>query len=180
MTRPQCSVYIATSLDGFIARPDGGIDWLNPMMQAGEDYGYQRFFASIDAIVFGRKTYETALGFDPWPYAGKRCVVLTHRPIDARHGEERHDGPLAELVDRLGAEGVRRVYIDGGEVIRQFLAAGLVDDVTLSIVPVLLGEGLPLFRGGAERWLRLVESRSYPSGLVQIEYRIDESLTAER
>lgn len=173
MARPQCSVYIATSLDGFIARPDGAVDWLNPMHQDGEDYGYRRFFDSIDAIVFGRNTYDLALGFDPWPYAGKRCVVLTHRPLDARHGEEPYHGPLAALVERLGKEGVRRAYIDGGAVIRQFLAEGLIDDMTLSIVPVLLGEGLPLFRGGAERWLRLVESRAFPSGLVQIEYRAD-------
>jgi len=173
MPHPQCSVFIAASLDGFIARPDGAIDWLGPMARPGEDYGYQRFFDSIDAIVFGRKTYETALGFDAWPYAGKRCVVLTHRPLEARHGEERHEGVLDVLVDRLGAEGVRRAYIDGGEVIRQFLAAGLIDDLTISIVPVLLGEGLPLFGGGAERWLRLVESRAFPSGLVQVEYRIE-------
>lgn len=173
MARPQCSVYIATSLDGFIARPDGAVDWLNPMHKDGEDYGYPTFFGSIDAIVFGRKTYDVALGFDPWPYAGKRCVVLTRRPLEPRHGEERYDGPLADLVERLGQEGVRRAYIDGGEVIRQFLAEGLIDDITLSIVPVLLGEGLPLFRGGAERWLRFVESRAFPSGLVQIEYRVE-------
>jgi dihydrofolate reductase len=171
MARPQCSVYIATSLDGFIARPDGAIDWLTPMMQPGEDYGYKRFFGAIDAIVFGRKTYETALGFGEWPYAGKRCVVLTHRALAPRHDEERYEGSLAALVEQLGAAGVRRIYVDGGEVIRQFLAAGLIDDLTLSVVPVLLGDGIPLFRGGEERWLQLVESRAFSTGLVQLEYR---------
>src|SRR6185369_8988680 len=138
-----------------------------PMMQSGEDYGYQQFFGSIDAIVFGRKTYETALGFGEWPYSGKRCVVLTHRALAGRHGEERYEGPPDALIERLGDAGVRRIYVDGGEVIRLFLAAGLIDDITLSIVPVLLGEGIPLFGRGEERRLTLVASRAFSTGLVQ-------------
>ncbi len=171
--RPRCSVFIALSLDGFIARGDGRIDWLSVVERAGEDYGYARFMDSVDAIVFGRKTYETALGFDAWPYAGKRCVVLTHQQRTARHGETFHAGALDALVDALGAAGVKRVYVDGGTVIRQFLAAGLVDDMTLSIVPILLGEGIPLF-GATERETRLdlVASRGLDSGLVQLEYRV--------
>jgi dihydrofolate reductase len=171
MGRPRCSVYIAMSLDGFIARADGGLDWLTPMMEGGDDCGYRAFMGSVDAIVFGRKTYETALGFGAWPYEGKRCVVLTHRPLVARHGEEPCATPLPELVERLGAEGVGRIYVDGGEVVRQFLAAGLVDDLTISIAPVLIGDGIPLFRGGVERWFSLVESRSLATGLVQLVYR---------
>src|SRR5262245_35886079 len=169
----RCSVFIATSLDGFIARANGRIDWLSLVNRPGEDYGYQKFHDSVDVMIVGRNTYETVLGFGAWPYAGKRCVVLTHRPLAARHGEEAYEGPLGALVDRLGVEGVRRVYVDGGEVIRQFLAAGLVDDLTLSVVPVLLGDGVPLFRGGSERWLRLVGSRGFASGLVQLEYAVD-------
>ena len=173
MPRPRCSAFIATSLDGFIAREDGGIDWLTPLLATGEDYGYKRFFGTIDAIVFGRKTYETALGFGEWPYAGKRCVVLTHRPLAAHHGEEPYDGPLDALVGWLGEDGTKRIYVDGGDVIRQFLAAGLLDNLVVSIVPVLLGSGVPLFARGGERWLRLVESRSFSTGVVQIEYRVD-------
>lgn len=171
--RPRCSVFIATTLDGFIARPDGGIDWLSVVERAGEDYGYKRFWASIDALVIGRNTYEMACGFSEWPYVGKRCIVMTHAELVAKHGEERFAGSPRELVDRLGAEGVTRIYVDGGSIIRQFLAAGLVSDLTISIVPVLLGEGLPLF-GKTERDLplELVESRSFPSGLVQVEYRV--------
>lgn len=106
-------------------------------------------------------------------------MVLTHRALAARHGEERYEGPLAALVELLGAAGVRRIYVDGGEVVRQFLAAGLIDDMTLSVVPVLLGEGLPLFGRDGERWLDLVASRSFSTGLVQLEYRASVAGAAE-
>jgi dihydrofolate reductase len=166
-------VYIAMSLDGFIARADGRIDWLSMVERPGEDYGYRRFHDSIDVIVIGRKTYDTALGFDPWPYAGKRCIVMTHRPIDARHGEEVHAGDPAALIARLKAEGARRAYVDGGQIIQQFLAGGLVDDLTVSIIPILLGEGVRLFGTGAHDLpLKMVRSRSFDSGLVQLEYRL--------
>ena len=169
--RPQFSVYIATSLDGYIARQDGGIDWLHIVEQPGEDYGYAAFWNSIDTLVMGRKTYETALGFGDWPYADKRCVVLSHRSASAHHGEEFFCGEPESLAEKLAAEGAHRVYVDGGEVIRQFLAAGLVDDLTLSVVPVLLGDGIPLFRaGGPEQRLALIEGRTFPSGLVQLRY----------
>lgn len=169
--RPACSVYIAVSLDGFIARSDGGLDWLSIVQRPGEDYGYAAFFASVDALVLGRRTYETALGFGAWPYRGKRCAVLTHRPPPPRHGEEFHTGPPGPLLERLATEGVRRVYVDGGAVIRSFLAEDLIDDLTLSIVPVLLGGGVPLFGApGVERRLVLRATRSFPSGLVQLEY----------
>jgi len=172
--RPTCSVFIAVSLDGFIARKGGGIDWLSIVERPNEDYGYKRFFDSIDALVVGRKTYETAKGFEPWPYAGKRVVVLTHRELDAKHGEERHEGEPSALLDRLGREGVKRIYVDGGNVIRQFLAAGALTDVTLSVVPILLGEGEPLFGDlSREVRLKLKESRSFESGLVQLEYAVE-------
>jgi dihydrofolate reductase len=165
-------VFIATSLDGFIARRDGGIDWLSLVEAPGEDYGYARFFTDVDALIMGRRTYDTARGFPSWPYGGKRCVVLTHNPPEARHGEVFHAGPALPLLEQLHAQGVRRVYVDGGAVIRQFLRDDLIDDMTLSIVPVLLGDGIPLFEGGGpERRLRLEASQAFPSGLVQIRYR---------
>jgi dihydrofolate reductase len=169
--RPRCSVFIAVSLDGFIARRDGGIDWLSIVERPGEDYGYARFFAEVDALIVGRRTYDAALGFPSWPYAGKRCVVLAHDPPPARHGERFHAGPPAPLLAALHADGVRRVYVDGGAVIRLFLSENLIDDLTLSIVPVLLGDGIRLFDdAGATRRLRTIESRVFPSGLVQIAY----------
>lgn len=167
----QRSVFIATSLDGYIARPDGGLDWLKAVERPGEDYGYAGFAATVDALVIGRRTYDVVLGFDTWPYPGKRVIVMTHRPLAARHGEEAFAGEPAALVARLAAEGTRRVYVDGGDVIRQFLAAGLIDDLTLSIIPVLLGDGVPLF-GGVEHRLRLDDTRAFESGLVQLVYRV--------
>jgi dihydrofolate reductase len=170
--RARCSVYIAVSLDGYIARKDDSLDWLEVVQAEGEDYGYKEFMASVDALVIGRRTYDKVLEFDRWPYDGKRCVVLTHRAIEVGHGEERFDGDQAELLRRLGAEGVRRVYLDGGGAIRSFLARDLVDDLTLSFIPLLLGDGMPLFgSGGMERLLELEESRAFPSGLVQVRYR---------
>lgn len=171
-SRPQFSVFIAVSLDGFIARKDGGLDWLQVVERPGEDYGYRDFAGSIDAMVMGRKTYDVALGFPDWPYAGKRCIVLTHRESLAQHGEEFWHGPPAEIAARLAQQAVRRVYVDGGEVIRQFLAARLIDDLTISIIPVVLGAGIPLFAAdGIEQPLTLLETRSFASGLVQLRYR---------
>jgi dihydrofolate reductase len=167
----RCSVYIAMSLDGFIARRDGSIDWLSSVERAGEDYGYKHFHDSIDTIVVGRNTYNQVLGFSPWPYAGKRCIVMTHSPPAPRHGEEFFDGPPQDLVAKLAAEGARHAYVDGGAVIQQFLRAGLIDALTVSIIPTLLGEGIRLF-GPADRDipLRFSASRAFDSGLVQLEY----------
>ena len=175
--RPQCSVFIAASLDGFIARADGALDWLSVVERAHEDYGYRAFFDGVDALVMGRRTYDTVLGFDAWPYQGKRCVVLTHSPPAARRRDEEFAGGApGALLQRLAAEGVRRVYVDGGAVIRQFLAEGLVDDLTLSVIPVLLGGGIRLFEGGAassgDRALRLIEARPFESGLVRLRYEL--------
>lgn len=168
----QCSVFIATSLDGFIARRDGSLDWLKIVEQPGEDYGYAKFAATVDTLVMGRGTYDVVVGFPEWAYAGKRVIVLTHRPGEARHGEEFFAGSVEELAARLERDGVRRVYVDGGIVIQQFLAAKLVDDLTISVIPVLLGDGLPLF-AHSEAALALEGVERWPSGLVQLRYRIE-------
>lgn len=168
----QCSVFIATSLDGYIARPDGGLDWLRRVEKDGEDYGYQRFANTVDVLVTGRGTYDIVLGFPTWPYPGKRVIVLTHRPSESRHGEEFFSGPVEELVRHLSAQGVQRVYVDGGVVIQQFLAAGLIDDLTISIIPVVLGDGIRLFANGLpERALVLEGTETFSTGLVQLRYR---------
>ncbi|HWA77564.1 MAG TPA: dihydrofolate reductase family protein [Polyangiaceae bacterium] len=173
-SRPRGSVFIAVSADGFIARENGAIDWLSAVQLEGEDYGYKEFFDSVDTLVIGRGTYDTVLGFEDWPYGDKRCVVVTHRPPAAqRRTEEFFTGTPLELVERLAREGARRLYIDGGQLIRSFLEAELVDDLVLSVVPVLLGAGIPLFGGVArEQRLSLSESRSWPTGLVQLRYRV--------
>jgi dihydrofolate reductase len=169
----QCSVFIAVSLDGFIARSDGSIDWLALVEREGEDYGYRNFLASVDTLVVGRSTYNLALGFEPWPYAGKRCVVLTHAPPAPRHDEEFYSGSPRELCAKLAAQGARRVYVDGGAVIQQFLTANLITDLTLSVIPVLLGEGIRLFGTTAgDLPLELLASHRFDSGLVQLKYRV--------
>jgi dihydrofolate reductase len=166
-------VYIATSLDGFIARKDGGLGWLELVAREGEDYGYAAFAASVDTMVVGRGTYDAVLGFPEWPWGGKRVIVLTRRPCPPRADETFFEGTPEALVARLASEGAKRVYVDGGVVIRQFLAAGLVDDLTISVIPIVLGDGIPLFGGGgAERRLELVGSRAFPSGLVQSTWRV--------
>jgi dihydrofolate reductase len=172
--RPRFSVFIGASLDGYIARADGAIDWLAIAEPLDESHGYDAFFASIDTIVVGRGTYETALGFGDWPYRGKRVIVMTHRPAESRHGEELHAGAPADLLPRLAE--AKRVYVDGGNVIRQFFAAGLIDDVTLSVLPIVLGDGIRLFPGGeGEHRLDLESHRSWPTGLVQLRYQVRKS-----
>jgi dihydrofolate reductase len=171
MQRPRCSVFIATSIDGYIARPDGTFDFLSIVERPGEDYGFADFFATVDALVIGRNTYETALSFPEWPYAGKRCIVLTHRETPSAHGEQFFAGEPTALVDQLALSGAQRLYVDGGAVIRQFLLGNLIDDLTLSIVPVLLGNGIPLFGSELpEQRLQLQSSKAFESGLVQLCY----------
>jgi dihydrofolate reductase len=166
------SAFIATSLDGYIARADGSIDWLSIVHPVDEAHGYERFMSSVDTIVVGRRTYETVLKYETWPYVGKRLIVMTHRPAnDAQHAEEFYSGSALELADRL--TDAKRVYVDGGNVLSQFFAAGLIDDVTISVIPIVLGNGIRLFSGGeGEHRLELESSRSWPSGMVQMRYRV--------
>ncbi len=167
--RIRFAVFIGTSLDGYIARPDGGLEWLSPF--ESEEHGYAAFFAGVDTLVIGRGTYDTVLGFPSWPYGEKRVIVCTSRPATPGHGEEIWNGSPRELADRLEREGARRVYLDGGALIRSFLREDLVDEITLNVVPILLGAGRPLFASGLpELKLRLAEARSFPSGLVQMRY----------
>jgi len=170
VNRPTCAAFLAMSLDGYIARADGRFDFLDPFH--GEDHGYEPFFAGVDALLVGRATWEVVAAFPEWPYGDKRVAVLTHRPLPGRHGELALAGPPGEALARLGAEGVRRVYVDGGSVVSQVYAAGLLDELTISVVPLVLGDGIRLFQPPLpERRLALVGSESYRSGLVQLRYR---------
>ncbi len=169
------SVFIGTSVDGFIARTNGALDFLPE--GGGEPHGYKEFIASVDAIVIGRKTFETVLAFDTWPYGDKRVVVLSSRPVDlsaVRGGVvEQMGGPPAEIVSQLAARGIHHLYIDGGVTIQGFLRAGVIQRLIITRVPVLIGEGIPLF-GSLPHDIRLrhIATRHYPSGLVQSEYQV--------
>lgn len=169
------SVFIATSLDGFIARPDDALDWLPA--DGGEEHGYDEFIATVDAIVMGRRTFETVLTFGTWPFGKTPVIVLSTHPsrIVVPDGAvcEAMAGTPQEVVTRLGERGLQHLYVDGGATIQRFLEAGLIQRLILTRIPVLLGSGLPLF-GPLSRDIRLehVGTRSYASGLVQSEYRI--------
>lgn len=169
------SVFVGTSLDGFIARANGAFDFLPP--GGGEPHGYDEFMAGVDTLVIGRKTFETVLGLETWPYGGKRVVVLSSRPLDlsvVREGKvEQMAGPPAEIVSRLAAQGARHLYVDGGVTIQGFLRAGLIQRLVITRVPVLIGEGIPLF-GSLPHDVRLrhIATRQYASGLVQSEYEV--------
>jgi len=171
--RASACVFMAMSVDGFIAGPDDDLTFLEKVAQVGEDYGYGEFFASIQVLVLGRRTWDTLVGFDTWPYAGKRVIVATSHPsaIVANYGEETWSGDPRALLEGLFQEGCRRVYVDGGSLVRGFLSAQIVDELTLSIVPVLLGSGRPLFSEGLPTLdLRLAEAKSFSSGLVRLRF----------
>ena len=175
----NASVYIATSLDGFIAREDGDLDWLH---QGGsrpehEDFGYKAFFDTVDALVMGRNTYEIVRAFDKWPYGKKPVIVLTHKrlkiPAKIAKTVSTMSGPVDKVLERLEQAGYKHLYVDGGVTIQRFLGAGAIQRLIITRIPVLIGKGIPLF-GPLDDDIRLkhVATRSYPQGLVQSEYEV--------
>jgi dihydrofolate reductase len=177
-------VFIATSLDGFIARPDGDIGWLLQRDDPTEDHGYTDFIADKDAMVMGRGTYEKVLTMGPWAYDRPVLVLsaqLADAPVpEALNGKVRFSGRAPkEAMAQLASEGVRRVYVDGGQLVQSFLREGLIADMVVTTVPVLIGAGRPLFGALPQDVdLALASSRSFPSGLVQSTYQVRPSVAA--
>ena len=177
--KTTCKVFIATSLDGFIAREDGDIDWLDavPQSDPGEDYGYRELFDSVDALIMGRNTFEKVLSFAEWPYEDKPLVVLsktleTLPPSLPESVRLMKDEPT-RLLERLADDGMNSFYVDGGAVIQSFLRANLIDEMTISTIPTLIGSGIPLFGDLDEDVpLTLLSSQSYSNGIVISKYRI--------
>lgn len=175
----KASVYIATSLDGFIARSDGDVSWLDPYT---EDCGFSEFFESVDCLVLGRKSFEKVLSFDvDWPYADKHVVVLSHSGVEIPEqlagSAEVMAGAPSELRSRLAERGFNHLYVDGGATIRGFLEARLIDSLVLTQAPIVLGSGIPLFAGLLnEVALQHIVTRSFRGGLVQSEYRVARSI----
>jgi dihydrofolate reductase len=176
----KASVFIATSRDGFIARSDGSIDWLNQAnatVPSGEDCGYATFIATVDTIVMGRNTFEQVLTFDQWPYDDRQVVVLSKTGLVIPNALREKVSVSSELppvlVDRLTAAGAQHLYIDGGQTIQSFLRSGLIQDLTITVIPILLGEGKPLF-GPLESdvLLQHISTHAYPFGFVQSKYRV--------
>lgn len=182
------AAFLATSLDGFIARSDGSIDWLeqaNSLVTAGEDCGYSEFYNSIDCIVLGRKSFEKVLSFPEWPYSGKKVYVLTRQGIEPSEkkipsGVTILSASIEQLVHKLHSAGYKKAYVDGGEVVRQFIQARRLDEITITRVPVLIHLGTRLFDNAMndgipqqpDVWMELVHSRSWPFGFTQDVWRI--------
>ena len=170
------SVFVGTSVDGFIARSNGDLDFLDA--GGGEPHGYDEFIAGIDTIVIGRRTFETVLGFGEWPYGKKRVVILSSRVLDLSGAAggvvEQMAGDPAAVVAKLAATGAHNLYVDGGVTIQRFLRAGAVQRLVVTRVPVLIGEGIALF-GSLPHDVRLrhVATTAFPGGLVQSEYRVE-------
>lgn len=173
LKRPEVSIYIATSIDGYIARKDGTIDWLLFGHTGDEDYGFKKFIDSVDTLVLGRKTYQVVSGFEDWPYSGKRVIVLSNTLKKVRNEAELFSGDLTDLLSQLQKDEIKHIWVDGGTTASKFLEEGLVDNLTISIIAMVLGTGIPLFSSiTKEQSCRLVSSQSYPSGLVQLKYKI--------
>jgi dihydrofolate reductase len=179
--------FLATSLDGFIARPDGEIDWLekaNNMIPPGEDCGFGKFLAGVDCLILGRKSFEKVLSFPQWPYGEKKVFVMSRKGITIPDGltkyvcsTSRSPQALREYLPKLG---IKKAYVDGGQIVRAFLSAGLLNELTITKIPVLIHEGLPLFeKSGSDTtkptqdvWFELADLRSWPFGFVQETWKI--------
>jgi dihydrofolate reductase len=162
-------------VDGFMARPNHELDFLDA--GGNEPHGYDEFIASVDASVIGRKTFEKVLTLGPWAYRKKRVVVLSSRSVDlsaTKGGNvEQMSGDPADIIARLAATAANHLYIDGGETIQRFLRAGVIQRLVITRVPVLIGQGIPLFGTLAQDIrLRHIATRQYPGGLVQSEYEV--------
>jgi len=170
----RASVFVGTSLDGYMARVGGAYDFLPA--GGGEPHGYEEFFASVDALVIGRNTYQVVLDIKPWPYGDKPVFVLSSRPLaEAPPGAvvERMSGSPEEIASALTHRGIEHVYVDGGATIQSFLNAGLIQRLTITRVPIIIGQGIPLF-GPTTRDipLRHIATQHYATGLVKSEYEI--------
>jgi dihydrofolate reductase len=176
----NCCVFIATSLDGFIARSDGSIDWLNKANESvtpGEDCGYSEFMADVDALVMGRNTFEQVLTFESWPYGSIPVIVLSQRgislPPDLPPNVSVSNETPSALVARLTESGIKKIYVDGGLTIQSFLSADLIVDITITVIPVLLGSGRSLFGAlSADVHLAHESTTAFEFGFVQNRYRV--------
>lgn len=165
--------HVAMSADGYIASADGGVAWLTPFEQSGSDHGFVDFYAGIDGLLFGSRTFEQALTFGPWPFSGKPCWVFSRRDLAVPE-------PMVEVTARSPREifrecesrGLARVWLVGGGILASaFRSERLITDYVLAVVPILLGEGIPLFaEKGKREDLSLIGQQEYPTGIVLLKY----------
>jgi len=172
---PKIILYIACSLDGYIARKNGSVDWLSELEADSEDYGYQKFYASVDALCMGCKTYQQIVGFGEWPYPNKPCYVFSHHHLAIRHpGVVIVQEAPEQFVKSFAEKNNYRIWLVGGsDLTKTFLSHGLLHEIIITYIPVLLGDGIPLFQPEIpERNLKFLRSVEYPRGLVQIHYQL--------
>ncbi|MEB2787345.1 dihydrofolate reductase family protein [Algoriphagus persicinus] len=168
-------LYIAASLDGYIAKPGDNLDFLQLVEMPREDYGYSQFNKQIDTIILGKRTYDWVMEqVGEFPHQGKETYVLTRQKRDPIGTVTFFSGDLAELISTLKSKSGKRIFVDGGaQTVHRFLKDGLLDEIIISFIPILLGEGIRLFKEGfPEQNLTLIESKNYPSGLIQVHYQI--------
>lgn len=174
-------LYIAMSLDGYIARKDDGPEWLFDVERTGEDYGYGEFIKSVDTVIIGRRTYEKVMTMGvPFPHKDKQCYIITRTVRPAEGNLTFYDKDLKQLVVSLKKKSGGSIFVDGGaKIVNALLRDGLIDDFIISIIPVILGGGIALFNGsGSEELLDLVSIKHFDSGLVQLHYRKRNEKTA--
>ncbi len=171
-------LYIAASLDGFIARKNGDISWLHPFENKGEDYGYDKFYKNVGALIMGSKTYRQALMFGEWPFGDTPVFVLTCSPVGKKSVQNIvfYSGTLPKLIKQIKSKikSRKNIWLVGGsQVVAAFMNEGLLNELMLFVVPVLLKSGIPLFSGiTKDIRLALVSSRAYSTGIVKIHYEV--------
>lgn len=174
MNNRKVILYIAMSLDGYIAKPNDDLSFLSIVEQEGEDYGYYAFEDSIDTIVMGRKTYDWVMTqVEEFPHLNKKTYIITGTERQSNHPNlVFYTKSLEELIGQLKQQNGKPIFIDGGaEIVNALLKARLIDEMILSVIPILLGDGIRLFqKGNYEQTLKLLTSKSYETGLVQLHY----------
>jgi len=173
-------LYIAMSLDGFIADKNDDLDFLSLVESEGEDYGYHDFTNTVDTVIIGRKTYNKvlALGFD-YPHTDKDVYIITRTPQSPTGTFQFYSKPLTELIIQLKSKNGKHIYCDGGaEIVNELLNHNLIDELIISVIPILLGEGRKLFHSRRpEMKLQLISTKEFKSGLVQLHYQKDNTST---
>ena len=159
---PEGIVYLAMSLDGFIAGPDGDMAWLDEAAGSGEDTGFEEHFNSIDALILGRASHDFVRSFGQWPYGDKRCLVMSRSKGETMANEEFFSGSPAELMEKMEGEGRKRLYIDGGGLVRAFMREGFIQEIAITMIPIILGKGIALFSEEVpRRKLELMDSKQF-------------------
>lgn len=167
-------LYIASSVDGFIAKVNGDIDWLSVVERPGEDYGYESFIETVDTVIMGRKTYDKVLSFGiKFPHKNKKCYVISRTKTGNDENVTFYGGDVSDLIQELKNKEGKNIFIDGGsEVVRELKSHNLIDEYVISYIPIMLGNGISLFQETeTDSKLELIDSKSFESGLVQVSYR---------